>query len=115
MDDFHGSNVAAFSARSRELRMKIDRTATIVPAERPSTQASVIDIFDHVLDKGIIIDARVRVAVAGIDLITVDARIVVASIETYLERSPAIAQAPAVSTDYRLKSVADKTAQLKRR
>ena len=46
--------------------------------------ASVLDVLDRVLDKGIVIDAWVRVSLAGIDLITVDARVVVASIETYL-------------------------------
>jgi len=49
---------------------------------RVSATTSVIDILDRVLDKGIVIDAWVRVAPAGIDLITVEARIVVASITT---------------------------------
>jgi hypothetical protein len=40
-------------------------------------------VLDHVLDKGIVIDAWVLVSVVGIDLITIDARIVVASIESY--------------------------------
>jgi hypothetical protein len=41
-------------------------------------------VLDRVLDKGVMIDAWVRVSVVGIDLITVEARIVVASIETHL-------------------------------
>jgi predicted ester cyclase len=41
------------------------------------------DVLDRVLDKGIVIDAWVRVALAGIDLVRVEARVVVASIETY--------------------------------
>ena len=40
--------------------------------------------MDHVLDKGIVIDAWVQLSIVGIDLVTVDARVVVASIETYL-------------------------------
>jgi len=43
-----------------------------------------------VLDKGIVIDAWVRVSLVGIDLITVEARVVVASIETYLKYSEAV-------------------------
>jgi gas vesicle structural protein len=46
---------------------------------------SVSEILERVLDKGIVIDASVRVAVAGIDLVTVDARVVVASLQTYLQ------------------------------
>ena len=47
----------------------------------PSGLADVIEI---ILDKGIVIDAYIRVSVVGIELLTVDARIVVASVDTYL-------------------------------
>ncbi len=56
----------------------------------------MIDVLDRVLDKGIVIDAWVRVSVVGIDLITVEARIVVASIDTYLKYSE-VDQVPLVS------------------
>jgi hypothetical protein len=52
----------------------------------------VIDVLDHVLDKGIVIDAWVRVSVAGIDLLTVEARVVVASIQTYVTWANAVAR-----------------------
>ena len=58
---------------------------------------SIIDVLDRVLDKGIVIDAWVRVSVVGIDLLTVEARIVVASIATYLQNSDWLAQAAGVS------------------
>jgi hypothetical protein len=58
--------------------------------ERTATSTSVIDVLDHVLDKGIVIDAWVRVSLVGIDLITVEARIVVASIDTYLRYAEAM-------------------------
>jgi hypothetical protein len=45
---------------------------------------NLVDVLDRVLDKGIVIDAWVRVSVVGIDLLTIDARVVVASVETYL-------------------------------
>ena len=48
-------------------------------------------MLDRVLDKGIVIDAWVRVSLVGIDLITVEARVVVASIDTYLKYSEAVA------------------------
>jgi ketosteroid isomerase-like protein len=42
-----------------------------------------LDAFDRILDKGIVIDAMVRVSVVGIEFISIDARVIVASIETY--------------------------------
>jgi gas vesicle structural protein len=58
--------------------------------ERAPGGTSLIDVLDRVLDKGIVIDAYVRVSLVGIDLVTVEARIVVASIETYLKYSEAV-------------------------
>ena len=64
--------------------------------ERAAGGTSLIDVLDRVLDKGIVIDAWVRVSLVGIDLITVEARVVVASIDTYLKYSEAVGQvAPA--------------------
>jgi gas vesicle structural protein len=50
-----------------------------------------------VLDKGIVIDAWVRISLVGIDLITIEARVVVASIDTYLKYAEAVGLTPAVS------------------
>jgi gas vesicle structural protein len=61
-----------------------------MPIERAPGGTSLIDVLDRVLDKGIVIDAWVRVSLVGIDLITVEARIVVASIETYLRYAEAL-------------------------
>jgi hypothetical protein len=61
-----------------------------MPVERTSGGTSLIDVLDRVLDKGIVIDAWVRVSLVGIDLITVEARVVVASIDTYLKYSEAV-------------------------
>lgn len=63
-----------------------------MPVERSPGGNSLIDVLDRVLDKGIVIDAWVRVSLVGIDLITVEARIVVASIDTYLKYSEAVGQ-----------------------
>ena len=60
--------------------------------DRLSPATSVIDLLDHVLDKGIVIDAWIRVSLVGIDLITVEARVVVASIDTYLTYANAVSQ-----------------------
>jgi hypothetical protein len=63
-----------------------------VSADQPSVGASVIDVLDHVLDKGIVIDAWVKVQLVGIDLLTVEARVLVASIETYVQQADAVSQ-----------------------
>ena len=70
--------------------------------ERAPAGTSLIDVLDRVLDKGIVIDAYVRVSLVGIDLVSVEARIVVASVETYLKYAEAIgitgfAARPAIS------------------
>jgi hypothetical protein len=59
--------------------------------QRAEPQTSVAEVLDRVLDRGIVIDAWLRVSVAGITLIDVDARIVVASLDTYVEQAAAIA------------------------
>jgi hypothetical protein len=64
---------------------------------RTATSTSVIDVLDHVLEKGIVIDSRIGVSLVGIDLVTIEARIVVASIETYLKYSDPLAQVASVS------------------
>lgn len=65
--------------------------------ERTSSGTSLIDVLDRVLDKGIVIDAWVRVSLVGIDLITVEARVIVASIDTYIKYSEAVSLTPSVS------------------
>jgi hypothetical protein len=65
--------------------------------ERQAGGTSLIDVLDRVLDKGIVIDAWVRVSLVGIDLITVEARVVVASIDTYLKYSEAVGGAKAAA------------------
>jgi hypothetical protein len=54
---------------------------------RPSGLADVIEI---ILDKGIVIDAFVRVSLVGIEILTIDARIVIASVDTYLRFAEAV-------------------------
>jgi hypothetical protein len=65
--------------------------------ERAPGGTSLIDVLDRILDKGIVVDAWVRISLVGIDLITVEARVVVASIDTYLKYSEAVGQVAPVS------------------
>ena len=52
--------------------------------QAPRDDGTLIDVLDRVLDKGIVIDAWARMSVVGIDLMTVEMKVVVASIDTYL-------------------------------
>ena len=57
---------------------------------RQTNAANFVDVLDRVLDKGIVIDGWVALSVIGINLVTVDARIVVASVETYLRNAESV-------------------------
>jgi hypothetical protein len=57
--------------------------------ERPSS-SGLADVIDTILDKGLVIDAYVRVSLVGIEVLTVDARVVVASVDTYLRFADAV-------------------------
>jgi len=92
--------------------------------ERSPSGSSLIDVLDRVLDKGIVIDAWVRVSLVGIDLVTVEARIVVASIDTYLKYSEAVGitapvsrprEALASASDLELERVKLENVELRRR
>lgn len=52
--------------------------------QRAPSPSGLADVVELILDKGLVIDAYVRVAVIGIELVTIDARIVIASVDTYL-------------------------------
>jgi hypothetical protein len=60
--------------------------------QRPGGSTSLADVLDIVLDKGIVIDAFVRVSVIGIELLTIEARIVIASVDTYIRYVEAMQQ-----------------------
>jgi hypothetical protein len=57
--------------------------------DRPSG-GGLVDVVDLILDKGLVIDVYLRVSLVGIELLTVDARIVVASVDTYLRFAEAV-------------------------
>jgi gas vesicle structural protein len=57
--------------------------------DRPSP-SSLADVIDTILEKGLVIDVYVRVSLVGIELLTIDARIVIASVDTYLRFAEAV-------------------------
>ena len=59
---------------------------------------NIYDLIDRVLDKGLVIDANVSVALVGIEILVVRARIVVAGIDTFLRYATALGLAAPIST-----------------
>jgi hypothetical protein len=57
--------------------------------DRPAP-SSLADVIDTILDKGLVVDIYLRVSLVGIEILTVDARIVVASVDTYLRFAEAV-------------------------
>jgi gas vesicle structural protein len=57
---------------------------------RSPNPSGLADVIDLILDKGLVIDVYVRVSLVGIELLTIDARIVVASVDTYLRFAEAV-------------------------
>ena len=58
--------------------------------QRAPSPTGLADVVDLILDKGLVIDAYIRISVIGIELITIDARIVIASVDTYLRFAEAV-------------------------
>jgi hypothetical protein len=57
---------------------------------KSTDSSSLAEVVDRILDKGIVVDAFVKVSLVGIELLSVEARVVIASVETYLKYAEAI-------------------------
>jgi hypothetical protein len=58
--------------------------------EKTMASSSLVEVIDRILDKGVVIDVWARVSLVGIELLAIEARIVIASVETYLKYAEAI-------------------------
>ncbi len=58
--------------------------------EKVNSSSSLAEVIDRILDKGIVVDAWVRVSLVGIELLAIEARVVIASVETYLKYAEAV-------------------------
>ena len=58
--------------------------------EKAIGSSSLVEVIDRILDKGVVIDAWVRVSLVGIEILAIEDRVVVASVETYLNSAEAI-------------------------
>lgn len=75
--------------------------ATPREVSRVGGSTSLADVIDRILDKGLVIDAWIRVSIVGLEILTVEARVVVASVDTYLRYADAISRMGLVSAPRR--------------
>jgi len=67
--------------------------------QRAPSPSGLADVIDVILDKGLVLDAFVRVSVIGIEILTIDARIVIASVDTYLRFAEAVNRLDLMQTE----------------
>jgi gas vesicle structural protein len=94
---------AAFSAVNEHPRQTTCRRRTgeerpVTTTQRARSEVSFIDVLDRVLDKGVVIDGWARISLVGIDLMTIDGWVFVASIQTYLQYADSLGLSPRVPT-----------------
>lgn len=58
--------------------------------QKATDSSSLVEVVDRILDKGIVIDVWAKVSLVGIELLSIEARVVIASVETYLKYAEAI-------------------------
>ena len=64
-----------------------------------SSSSGLYDVLELILDKGLVIDVFVRVSLVGIEILTIDARIVIASVDTYLRFAEAVSRLDIAEAD----------------
>lgn len=74
------------------------------PQRRPNS-SSLAEVLDRILDKGVVIDIWARVSVVGIELLTVEARVVVASVDTFLHYAKEISKIERATADGELEDL----------
>ncbi|TMU83929.1 gas vesicle structural protein GvpA [Bacillus sp. BHET2] len=58
--------------------------------QKSNDSSSLAEVIDRILDKGIVIDAFARVSLVGIEILTIEARVVIASVDTWLRYAEAV-------------------------
>lgn len=77
-------------ACGRRIPIFLERGYTQMAVEKTIASTSLAEVVDRILDKGIVIDAWVRLSLVGIELLAIEARVVVASVDTYLKYAEAV-------------------------
>ena len=75
---------------SESIKDKAYSKIKIMAVEKSMSSSSLVEVIDRILDKGVVIDAYVRVSLVGIELLAIEARVVIASVETWLKYAEAV-------------------------
>lgn len=70
--------------------ISLNRDSNNMAVEKVNSSSSLGEVVDRILDKGVVVDAWVRVSLVGIELLAIEARVVIASVETYLKYAEAV-------------------------
>lgn len=76
--------------KPQEDRIKQLKKGVIMAVQKSMASSSLAEVIDRILDKGIVIDAWARLSLVGIEFLSLEARVVVAGVETYLKYAEAI-------------------------
>jgi len=76
--------------RSTKRNSELKEGENNMAVEKAIGSSSLVEVIDRILDKGVVVDAWVRVSLVGIEILAIEARVVVASVETYLKYAEAI-------------------------
>jgi hypothetical protein len=71
---------------------------TTMAVEKTIGSTSLAEVIDRILDKGVVVDAWVRVSLVGIELLAIEARVVVAGVDTFLKYAEAVGLTAAAAT-----------------
>ena len=87
-------NALSGSARTLQVLNTVPRRMEVrrhmAKVQKSTDSSSLAEVVDRILDKGVVIDAWAKVSLVGIELLSVEARVVIASVETYLKYAEAI-------------------------
>jgi hypothetical protein len=75
-----------------------ERRKGMAKVQKSTDSSSLAEVVDRILDKGIVIDAWAKVSLVGIELLSIEARVVIASVETYLKYAEAIGLTASAAT-----------------
>ncbi|MGD0014647.1 MAG: gas vesicle structural protein GvpA [Bryobacteraceae bacterium] len=66
--------------------------------QKTTDSSSLAEVIDRILDRGVVIDAFVRVSLVGIELLSIEARVVIASVDTWLKYAEAVGLTASAAT-----------------
>ena len=85
-----GSSLSQLWDQHCTLSIQLTKRSITKAVQKTNSSSSLAEVIDRILDKGIVIDAWARVSLVGIELLAIESRVVIASVETYLKYAEAV-------------------------